>query len=209
MNNEQVKGTSRARVIEYFINRYLFNDGDGEIHSSIDRILDVLDVWFSKNDKKWHIDKVYEEYEEIKDAYKSWKVNDNEFTRFHTVVEIADFVAALSSYVKTYVGAIDKLSLQKDNEDFIEMFDTVKSVIKSVGIQVDEIITNIENKLTEIFIGVTTYEKLKSGNSNDVLCRVIRTLYTDKEINDVNNEKKIVKEIRRMWYAREFTKLFD
>lgn len=209
MNNEQVKGTSRARVIEYFINRYLFNDGDGEIHNSIDRILDVLDVWFSKNDKKWHIDKVYEEYEEIKDAYKSWKVNDNEFTRFHTVVEIADFVVALSSYVKTYVGAIDKLSLQTDNEDFIEMFDTVKSVIESVGIQVDEIITNIENKLTEIFIGVTTYEKLKSGNSDDLLCRVIRTLYTDKEINDVNNEKKIVKEIRRMWYAREFTKLFD
>lgn len=209
MNTEQVKGSSRARVIEYFVNRYLFNDADGEIHSNVDRMLDVLDVWFGKNDKKWHIDKVYEEYEEIKEAYKSWKVNDNEFTRFHTVVEIADFTAALSSYVKTYVGAIDKLSLQKDNEDFIEMFDTVKTVIESVGIQVDEIITNIENKLTEIFIGVTTYEKLKSGDKDDLLCRVIRTLYTDKEINDVNNEKKIVKEIRRMWYAREFTKIFD
>ena len=58
-------------------------------------------------------------------------------------------------------------------------------------------------------MGLTTYRKLKSGDTRDILCRVIRTLYTTKEINDANNEKKIVKEIRRMWYAREFNKIFD
>ena len=88
------------------------------------------------------------------------------------------------------------------------MMDTIVNIINLVGISEDEVITNIENKLTEIFIGVTTYDKLKQGDAKDLLCRVIRTLYTDKEINDVNNEKKIVKEIRRMWYAREFNNIF-
>ena len=209
MTNQEVKNSSRRKVIEYFINRYFYNDTDEELSSGIDKILVVLDEWFAKNNRSWQIDKVNEEYGEIKDAVKSWRDKKDEFTRFHVIVEVSDYIAAFSSYVKRYINSVDLKDIRSDNPDFIEMMEDVKTIIEMVDIKPWEVVTNIENKFTEIFMGIVTYKKLKSGDTKDILCKVIRTLYTTREINDVNNEKKIVKEIRRMWYARNFNKMFD
>lgn len=205
---ETIKLECRSRIIERLIKDYFFKGKEVEMSSGIDDILDVLEVWFGKNNLQWHIDKVTEEYIEAKEAYESWSKDKNEFTRFHVVIEASDFIAAFSAIIQRITLSYELDTFREVNEDFPDMMDTVVNIINLVGITEDEVITNIENKLTEIFIGVTTYDKLKQGDTKDLLCRVIRTLYTDKEINDVNNEKKIVKEIRRMWYAREFNNIF-
>jgi hypothetical protein len=180
-----------------------------ELSSSMVKVLAVLDEWFGKNDKKWQVDKVYEEFEESRDALKAWKQSKDEFTRFHVIVEVSDFLAAFASFVKKYIGSVDEKDIKDEDSEFTNMLDTIKGIIELVEITPKEVVINIENKFLEIYMGLTTYRKLKSGDTRDILCRVIRTLYTTKEINDANNEKKIVKEIRRMWYAREFNKIFD
>lgn len=209
MTDQEVKSSSRSKLMEYFINRYFYNDTDEEFGSEVDRLLIVLDEWFAKNDKNWQIGKVNEEFGESKDAVKAWREHKDEFTRFHVVVEVSDFIAAFSSYVKRYIGSANLKVIENDNSELIEMMQDIKSIIEMVEVKPIEIITNIENKFAEIYMGIITYKKLKEGNTKDILCKVIRTLYTTKEINDTKNEKKIVKEIRRMWYAREFNKIFD
>lgn len=209
MTDQEVKSSSRTKVIEYFINRYMYNDTDEELSGSMVKVLAVLDEWFAQNDKKWQISKVYEEFEESRDALKAWKQHKDEFTRFHVIVEVSDFIAAFASFVKRYIGSIDMKKIKDEDPEFIEMLDTIKATIQQVEITPREVVVNIENKFLEIYMGITTFKKLKGGDTNDLLCRVIRTLYTTKEINDKNNEKKIVKEIRRMWYAREFNKIFE
>lgn len=210
MTREEIKNSSRTKVIEYFVNEYMFDGkSNEELSSSMVKVLAVLDEWFGKNDKKWQVDKVYEEFEESRDALKAWKQSKDEFTRFHVIVEVSDFLAAFASFVKKYIGSVDEKDIKDEDSEFIEMLDTIKDIIELVEITPKEVVINIENKFLEIYMGLTTYRKLKSGDTRDILCRVIRTLYTTKEINDANNEKKIVKEIRRMWYAREFNKIFD
>lgn len=210
MTREEIKNSSRTKVIEYFVNEYMFDGkSNEELNSSMVKVLAVLDEWFGKNDKKWQVDKVYEEFEESRDALKAWKQSKDEFTRFHVIVEVSDFLAAFASFVKKYIGSIDEKDIKDEDSEFIEMLSTIKGIIELVEITPKEVVINIENKFLEIYMGLTTYRKLKSGDTRDILCRVIRTLYTTKEINDANNEKKIVKEIRRMWYAREFNKIFD
>lgn len=210
MTREEIKNSSRTKVIEYFVNEYMFDGkSNEELSSSMVKVLAVLDEWFGKNDKKWQVDKVYEEFEESRDALKAWKQSKDEFTRFHVIVEVSDFLAAFASFVKKYIGSVDEKDIKDEDSEFIEMLDTIKGIIELVEITPKEVVINIENKFLEIYMGLTTYRKLKSGDTRDILCRVIRTLYTTKEINDANNEKKIVKEIRRMWYAREFNKIFD
>lgn len=210
MTREEIKNSSRTKVIEYFVNEYMFDGkSNEELSSSMVKVLAVLDEWFGKNDKKWQVDKVYEEFEESRDALKAWKQSKDEFTRFHVIVEVSDFLAAFASFVKKYIGSVDEKDIKDEDSEFIEMLNTIKGIIELVDITPKEVVINIENKFLEIYMGLTTYRKLKSGDTRDILCRVIRTLYTTKEINDANNEKKIVKEIRRMWYAREFNKIFD
>ena len=210
MTREEIKNSSRTKVIEYFVNEYMFDGkSNEELSGSMVKVLAVLDEWFGKNDKKWQVDKVYEEFEESRDALKAWKQSKDEFTRFHVIVEVSDFLAAFASFVKKYIGSVDEKDIKDEDSEFIEMLDTIKGIIELVEITPKEVVINIENKFLEIYMGLTTYRKLKSGDTRDILCRVIRTLYTTKEINDANNEKKIVKEIRRMWYAREFNKIFD
>ena len=176
---------------------------------SIDNMLDVLEVWFGKNNLQWHIDKVIEEYTETKEAYESWVKDKNEFTKFHVIVEVSDFIAAFSAIVQRITFSYKLDTFKEVNMDFPNMINSIIDIIRLVGITEDEVIANIESKLTEIFIGVNTYTKLKQGDTTELFCRIIRTLYTDKEINDINNEKKIVKEIRRMWYAREFKNILN
>lgn len=210
MTREEIKNSSRTKVIEYFVNEYMFDGkSNEELSGSMVKVLAVLDEWFGKNDKKWQVDKVYEEFEESRDALKAWKQSKDEFTRFHVIVEVSDFLAAFASFVKKYIGSVEEKDIKDEDSEFIEMLDTIKGIIELVEITPKEVVINIENKFLEIYMGLTTYRKLKSGDTRDILCRVIRTLYTTKEINDANNEKKIVKEIRRMWYAREFNKIFD
>lgn len=210
MTREEIKNSSRTKVIEYFVNEYMFDGkSNEELSTSMVKVLAVLDEWFGKNDKKWQVDKVYEEFEESRDALKAWKQSKDEFTRFHVIVEVSDFLAAFASFVKKYIGSVEEKDIKDEDSEFIEMLDTIKGIIELVEITPKEVVINIENKFLEIYMGLTTYRKLKSGDTRDILCRVIRTLYTTKEINDANNEKKIVKEIRRMWYAREFNKIFD
>ena len=210
MTREEIKNSSRTKVIEYFVNEYMFDGkSNEELSSSMVKVLAVLDEWFGKNDKKWQVDKVYEELEESRDALKAWKQSKDEFTRFHVIVEVSDFLAAFASFVKKYIGSVEEKDIKDEDSEFIEMLNTIKGIIELVEITPKEVVINIENKCLEIYMGLTTYRKLKSGDTRDILCRVIRTLYTTKEINDANNEKKIVKEIRRMWYAREFNKIFD
>ena len=210
MTREEIKNSSRTKVIEYFVNEYMFDGkSNEELSGTMVKVLAVLDEWFGKNDKKWQVDKVYEEFEESRDALKAWKQTKDEFTRFHVIVEVSDFLAAFASFVKKYIGSVDEKDIKDEDSEFIEMLDTIKGIIELVEITPKEVVINIENKFLEIYMGLTTYRKLKSGDTRDILCRVIRTLYTTKEINDANNEKKIVKEIRRMWYVREFNKIFD
>ena len=210
MTREEIKNSSRTKVIEYFVNEYMFDGkSNEELSSNMVKVLAVLDEWFGKNDKKWQVDKVYEEFEESRDALKAWKQSKDEFTRFHVIVEVSDFLAAFASFVKKYIGSVDEKDIKDEDSEFTNMLDTIKGIIELVEITPKEVVINIENKFLEIYMGLTTYRKLKSGDTRDILCRVIRTLYTTKEINDANNEKKIVKEIRRMWYAREFNKIFD
>lgn len=210
MTREEIKNSSRTKVIEYFVNEYMFDGkSNEELSSSMVKVLAVLDEWFGKNDKKWQVDKVYEEFEESRDALKAWKQTKDEFTRFHVIVEVSDFLAAFASFVKKYIGSVEEKDIKDEDSEFTNMLDTIKGIIELVEITPKEVVINIENKFLEIYMGLTTYRKLKSGDTRDILCRVIRTLYTTKEINDANNEKKIVKEIRRMWYAREFNKIFD
>ena len=210
MTREEIKNSSRTKVIEYFVNEYMFDGkSNEELSGSMVKVLAVLDEWFGKNDKKWQVDKVYEEFEESRDALKAWKQSKDEFTRFHVIVEVSDFLAAFASFVKKYIGSVEEKDIKDEDSEFIEMLNTIKDIIELVEITPKEVVINIENKFLEIYMGLTTYRKLKSGDTRDILCRVIRTLYTTKEINDANNEKKIVKEIRRMWYAREFNKIFD
>jgi len=210
LTREEIKNSSRTKVIEYFVNEYMFDGkSNEELSSSMVKVLVVLDEWFGKNDKKWQVDKVYEEFEESRDALKAWKQSKDEFTRFHVIVEVSDFLAAFASFVKKYIGSVDEKDIKDEDSEFTNMLDTIKGIIELVEITPKEVVINIENKFLEIYMGLTTYRKLKSGDTRDILCRVIRTLYTTKEINDANNEKKIVKEIRRMWYAREFNKIFD
>lgn len=210
MTREEIKNSSRTKVIEYFVNEYMFDGkSNEELSSNMVKVLAVLDEWFGKNDKKWQVDKVYEEFEESRDALKAWKQSKDEFTRFHVIVEVSDFLAAFASFVKKYIGSVEEKDIKDEDSEFTNMLDTIKGIIELVEITPKEVVINIENKFLEIYMGLTTYRKLKSGDTRDILCRVIRTLYTTKEINDANNEKKIVKEIRRMWYAREFNKIFD
>ena len=160
MTGQEVKNSSRRKVIEYFINRYFYNDTDEELSSGIDKILVVLDEWFAKNNRSWQIDKVNEEYGEIKDAVKSWRDKKDEFTRFHVIVEVSDYIAAFSSYVKRYINSVDLKDIRSDNPDFIEMMEDVKTIIEMVDIKPWEVVTNIENKFTEIFMGLVLIKSL-------------------------------------------------
>lgn len=210
MTKTEVKNSSRSKLIEYLVNQYMFDGSTSETMSSnMNTVISTLDEWFAKNNKSWQEDKVNEEYGEATDAFKEWKRNNNEYTRFHVIVEVSDFIAALASFIKRYVESLDKEDLDKESIDISSKLEVIKSIVSKVDISASEVITNIENKFVEIYIGITTYKKIIAGDNKDILCKVIRTLYTDKELKDTKNEKKIVKEIRRMWYAREFTKLFD
>lgn len=199
----------RSRIVEKLIKDYFFKGKEIKMSPSIDNMLDVLEVWFGKNNLQWHIDKVIEEYTETKEAYESWVKDKNEFTKFHVMVEVSDFIAAFSAIVQRITFSYKLDTFKEVNMDFPNMINSIIDIIRLVGITEDEVIANIESKSTEIFIGVNTYTKLKQGDTTELFCRIIRTLYTDKEINDINNEKKIVKEIRRMWYAREFKNILN
>jgi len=209
LTKDEVRNSSRTRVVEYFINNYFYSNLEETLSNEVKSMLVILDKWFAKNNKDWQISKVYEEYGEATEAFKEWKKSGNEYSRFHVIVEVSDFIAAFSSFVKRYIGSVDMEDIINEDSEFESMLGNIKRIIETVNITSGEIVTNIENKFAEIYVGIVTYQKLTSGNDNDILCKVIKTLYTDKEIKDKSNEKKIVKEIRRMWYAREFTKIFD
>ena len=65
---ETIKLECRSRIIERLVKDYFFKGKEVEMSSGIDDILDVLEVWFGKNNLQWHIDKVTEEYIEAKEA---------------------------------------------------------------------------------------------------------------------------------------------
>ena len=52
MTKTEVRNSSRSKLIEYFVNQYMFDSKTGETMSSnMNKVISTLDEWFAKNNK--------------------------------------------------------------------------------------------------------------------------------------------------------------
>lgn len=174
---------------------------------------------FCKKDLAWKFEKMEEEFVECLTAVNDLKAeliskNVNEFTFEHAVEEVGDFMLASA-------GCIQPLDVKvipfKDDERYarmLEHIEVIKEVIDDINsyaymldgvpeITVQAVFDSNKAKMEEITSAYHTYDTCL--NSVDVvtnpLVKLVRRLYSQKEIKNPDMESKIIKDIRRMRFA--------
>ena len=170
----------------------------------------LSNVYFGDKGYDWNSKKMIEECGEVMDAMRQLddEIHNKAITTeslHHVIEEIGDWILAASSTI-----SYD----ENDNKAFDETLDDIKRVVSYVNdslycayggdvITVDAVFESNKAKLEEYASAYKTYEEVQRDEfiTNNPLARIIRMLYTKKDLRDPKNKDKIIKELRRMRFA--------
>lgn len=170
----------------------------------------LSNVYFGDKGYDWNSKKMIEECGEVMDAMRQLddEIHNKAITTeslHHVIEEIGDWILAASSTI-----SYD----ENDNKAFDETLGDIKRVVSYVNdslycayggdvITVDAVFESNKAKLEEYASAYKTYEEVQRDEfiTNNPLARIIRMLYTKKDLRDPKNKDKIIKELRRMRFA--------
>lgn len=171
--------------------------------------------YFGDKGLKWNEDKAAEELLEVKEASDQLTLElknglASQISVHHVIEEIGDWILATSS-VLTYGGFDeDKYNKEvKSIKSIIRKLDTKLSLVLGDSIiNANSVFQSNKNKIEEYTAALRTYEELQvDGNITfNPLAKLVKMLYTNKQIKDPANKDKIIKEVRRMRFAIMETK---
>lgn len=171
--------------------------------------------YFGDKGLKWNEDKAAEELLEVKEASDQLTSElknglASQISVHHVIEEIGDWILATSS-VLTYAGFDeDKYKKEvKSIKSIIRRLDTKLSLVLGDSIiNANSVFQSNKNKIEEYTAALRTYEELQDdGNITfNPLAKLVKMLYTNKQIKDPANKDKIIKEVRRMRFAIMETK---
>lgn len=171
--------------------------------------------YFGDKGLKWNEDKATEELLEVKEASDQLTLElknglASQISVHHVIEEIGDWILAASS-VLTYDGFDeDKYNKEvKSIKSIIRKLDTKLSLVLGDSIiNANSVFQSNKNKIEEYTAALRTYEELQDEDNItfNPLAKLVKMLYTNKQIKDPANKDKIIKEVRRMRFAIMETK---
>lgn len=171
--------------------------------------------YFGDKGLKWNEDKATEELLEVKEASDQLTSElknglASQISVHHVIEEIGDWILATSS-VLTYDGFDeDKYNKEvKSIKSIIRKLDTKLSLVLGDSIiNANSVFQSNKNKIEEYTAALRTYEELQDEDNItfNPLAKLVKMLYTNKQIKDPANKDKIIKEVRRMRFAIMETK---
>lgn len=169
-----------------------------ELPQDVSEAVDSVDDWYLNNRSyDWHVRKYDEEFEEVRTALNQYTVDTNDEYRYALVGECVDFIISLAACRR-----FDDFK----RDDILAGVRTgfIKKTIKEHDIKVDEVMKCLYNKSVELFVGINTYLLCREGYRDNKMCKIVHTLYNSMDLANPDKTDKIVKEIRRMWYAMNY-----
>ena len=174
----------------------LLKDGDKRA-IKFKKMIDWLDNnYFNTMSSAFFFDKVKEEIEEAKVALDQYKAKPDKNSRHLLLGEISDFILATSSAmdhnvryenISVFIDALGKV---------IEEGSTVRTAITQ-----KEIFNAHYEKIVEIYWSVNQYFNILKGDRKSLMGNIQTKIRDDVDLRNPANKMKIVKEIRRMFFA--------
>ena len=174
----------------------LLKDGDKRA-IKFKKMIDWLDNnYFNTMSSAFFFDKVKEEIEEAKVALDQYKTKPDKNSRHLLLGEISDFILATSSAmdhnvryenISVFIDALGKV---------IEEGSTVRTAITQ-----KEIFNAHYEKIVEIYWSVNQYFNILKGDRKSLMGNIQTKIRDDVDLRNPANKMKIVKEIRRMFFA--------
>lgn len=170
----------------------------------------LSNVYFGDKGYEWNEHKMMEECGEVMDAMRQLddEIHAKAITTeslHHVIEEIGDWILAASSTI-----SYDEYKAEKFNDTLKDIITVVNYVNDSLYcsygsdvVTVDAVFESNKTKLEEYASAYKTYEEVQKDEfiTNNPLARIIRMLYTKKDLRDPKNKDKIIKELRRMRFA--------
>ena len=174
----------------------LLKDGDKRA-IKFKKMIDWLDNnYFNTMSSAFFFDKVKEEIGEAKVALDQYKAKPDKNSRHLLLGEISDFILATSSAmdhnvryenISVFIDALGKV---------IEEGSTVRTPITQ-----KEIFNAHYEKIVEIYWSVNQYFNILKGDRKSLMGNIQTKIRDDVDLRNPANKMKIVKEIRRMFFA--------
>ena len=174
----------------------LLKDGDKRA-IKFKKMIDWLDNnYFNTMSSAFFFDKVKEEIGEAKVALDQYKAKPDKNSRHLLLGEISDFILATSSAmdhnvryenISVFIDALGKV---------IEEGSTVRTAITQ-----KEIFNAHYEKIVEIYWSVNQYFNILKGDRKSLMGNIQTKIRDDVDLRNPANKMKIVKEIRRMFFA--------
>lgn len=184
---------------EVFGNSYietLLNRGDKKA-IRFQKMIDWLDNnYFNTMSSAFFFDKVKEEIGEAKVALDQYRSKPDKNARHLLLGEISDFILATSSAMDHNV-----------KYDSIKIFTEALIKVISEGSEIRKNITPEEvfnahyDKIVEIYWSVNQYYNILKGDRKSLMGSIQTKIRDDVDLRNPANKMKIVKEIRRMFFA--------
>lgn len=174
----------------------LLKDGDKRA-IKFKKMIDWLDNnYFNTMSSAFFFDKVKEEIEEAKVALDQYKAKPDRNSRHLLLGEISDFILATSS-------AMDHNVKYENISVFIEALGKVIEEGSKVRIAITqkEIFNAHYEKIVEIYWSVNQYFNILKGDRKSLMGNIQTKIRDDADLRNPANKMKIVKEIRRMFFA--------
>ena len=188
----------------------------GKYHnSSMDATFNYMnnyleEKYFGDKGLEWNTSKAIEEFNEINEAVEQLQQEIDtksvlQESVHHVIEEIGDWILAASSTI-----SYDEYKAEKFNDTLKDIITVVNYVNDSLYcsygsdvVTVDAVFESNKTKLEEYASAYKTYEEVQKDEfiTNNPLARIIRMLYTKKDLRDPKNKDKIIKELRRMRFA--------
>lgn len=174
----------------------LLNKGDKRV-IKFKKMIDWLDNnYFNTMSSAFFFDKVKEEIGEAKVALDQYKSKSDNNARHLLLGEISDFILATSSAldhdvkydnIKVLIDALVKVISEGSN---------IKREISQT-----EIFNAHYDKIVEIYWSVNQYFNILKGDRKSLMGNIQTKIRDDADLKNPANKMKIVKEIRRMFFA--------
>lgn len=174
----------------------LLKDGDKRA-IKFKKMIDWLDNnYFNTMSSAFFFDKVKEEIEEAKVALDQYKAKPDRNSRHLLLGEISDFILATSS-------AMDHNVKYENISVFMEALGKVIEEGSKVRIAITqkEIFNAHYEKIVEIYWSVNQYFNILKGDRKSLMGNIQTKIRDDADLRNPANKMKIVKEIRRMFFA--------
>lgn len=188
--------TLEQEIFDNSIIESLLKDGDKRV-IKFKKMIDWLDNnYFNTMSSAFFFDKVKEEIEEAKVALDQYKIKPDRNSRHLLLGEISDFILATSSSmdhnvkyenISVFIEALGKV---------IEEGSTVRTPITQ-----KEIFNAHYEKIVEIYWSVNQYFNILKGDRKSLMGNIQTKIRDDADLRNPANKMKIVKEIRRMFFA--------